>query len=65
MGGPEPMEMRDGDEFEIEMPLDLMADDATPTEDDFQFRAQFIPVRLQGKERMLLRLLEAQLSVST
>ena len=35
------------------------------TDLDFAFRAQFVPVRLQYKERQLLRLLQAQLSVST
>jgi hypothetical protein len=38
---------------------------AFDTDLDFAFRAQFIPVRLQYKERQLLRLLQAQLSVST
>ena len=32
---------------------------------DFSFRAQFIPVRLSLKERQLLRLLQAQVTVST
>lgn len=53
-------------EDEIEFPLDLLADEAPLLDDrDFTFRAQFIPIRLQGTERTLLRLLEAQLAVST
>lgn len=32
---------------------------------DFSFRAKFIPVRLQLKERQFMRLLQAQMSVST
>ena len=35
------------------------------SEVDFSIRAQFIPVRLSLKERQLLRLLQAQLAVST
>lgn len=46
------------------MPLDLLAEDV-PNERDFVTRAQFIPLRLQQGERRRLRLLEAQLAVST
>lgn len=63
--GGEEVAMQEGEECELEMPLDLLADDDAADEADFTFRARFIPVRLAMKERTFLRLLEAQLSVST
>ncbi len=54
---------------DLEGPIDFGAPAAGAaefdTDLDFAFRAQFIPVRLQYKDRQLLRLLQAQLSVST
>lgn len=43
----------------------LSSGNGTDPDLDFTFRAQFIPVRLEHKERRFLRLLQAQLSVST